>query len=106
MIEPDTQNNPSPNCAPTSEFPGAVPWKNTSGAPAPVCAVDSCNVSAPTTKFPLVDRRADSASELPQPAPLAPMLPHGHGVALPSPAQNTRVPLHETRVIWMSSIAA
>ena len=84
----------------------ASPWKNTHVVPVRFAA-ESSTVSAATLAVPEPASVAPFANaEFAQPAPPAPLLPHGQGVELPSPAQKLAKPVHVVARTWKSSIAA
>ena len=87
---PPAQRRPSPKTAPAPPLCCDVPWKYStelSGIPEPA----STNVSAVMLAAPLAASTPPCPSELAQPAPAAPLLPHGHAVPVPSPEQNANV---------------
>src|SRR4029079_36203 len=88
MTEPPAQRRPSPKTVPDPPPVCAVPWKNSAellGMSVPC----STSVSLDKCALPDPDKCAPAElTELAQPLPAAPLLPHGQAVPLPSPEQN------------------
>src|SRR5262245_37397203 len=87
MTEPPAQRMPSPNRAPEPEAMSVVPWKYSAelfDMPLPF----RLNVSFEMLAAPVPARFAPAAlTELAQPLPAVPLLPHGHARPVPSPKQ-------------------
>src|SRR5262249_40859674 len=84
---PAAHRSPSPNTTPKPPFETCVPWKYSAvefGIPLP----RRTSVSAEILATRVASKRAPCTSiELAQPRPAPPTFPHGHAVAVPSPAQ-------------------